>query len=72
VHGHETHVCRLKKALYGLKQAPCAWYSSIDEYPSSLGFIKIDVDSNLYYLIDDSNMLVLVLYVDDLILTGSS
>jgi hypothetical protein len=72
VHGHETHVCRLKKALYGLKQAPHAWYSRINEYLSGLGFTKTDADSNLYYLVDDSNLLVLVLYVDDLILTGSS
>jgi hypothetical protein len=70
-HGHETHVCRLKKALYGLKQAPCAWYSRIDEYLLALDFSKTDTDSNLHYSVDDSNLLVLVLYVDNLILTGS-
>ena len=32
MHGHETHVCRLRRALYGLKQAPRAWYSRIDTY----------------------------------------
>jgi len=37
-----------------------------------LGFTKTDVDSNFYYLVDDSNMLVLALYVEDLILIGSS
>jgi hypothetical protein len=37
-----------------------------------LGFTKTDADSNLYYLVDHSNLLVLVLYVDNLILTRSS
>jgi hypothetical protein len=72
VHGHETHVCRLKKSLYGLKQAPRAWYSRIDEYLLGLGFTKTTADPNFYYLFDRSDLLVLVLYVDDLILTGSS
>jgi hypothetical protein len=68
VRGCETYVCRLKKVLYGLKQAPHAWYSRINEYLSGLGFTKTNVDSNLYYLVDYSNLLVLVLYVNDLIL----
>ena len=72
MHQHEIHVCRLKKALYGLKQVPYAWYSRIDEYISGLGFTKTDADSNLYYLVDHSNLLVLVLYVDDPTLTKSS
>jgi hypothetical protein len=62
----------LKKALYGLKQAPHAWYSRIDEYLLGLGFTKTVADPNLYYLFDRSDLLVLVLYVDDLILIGSS
>jgi hypothetical protein len=65
-------VCRLKKSLYKLKQAPHAWYSRIDEYLLGLGFTKTFVDPNLYYLFDRFDLLVLVLYVDDLILTGSS
>jgi hypothetical protein len=59
------------KALYGSKQAPHAWYSIIDEYLLGLDFTKTYADSNLYYLVDDSNLLVLVLYVNNIILTGS-
>ena len=75
--GSETHekrinVCRLKKALYGLKQAPKAWYGRIDNYLQQLGFIKNDVDFNLYYLLVEGELLILVLFVDDLFLTGSS
>ena len=70
-HGRESHVCRLKKALYGLKQAPRAWYSRIDTYLHQLGFEKSEADSNLYYILVGDDPLILVLYVDDLFLTGS-
>jgi hypothetical protein len=72
VHGINTHVCRLKKALYGLKQAPCAWYSRIDKKLLKLHFTNIAIDLNIYYLYIKFDLLVLVLYVDNLILAGSS
>ena len=34
------------------------------------GFTKSDVDSNLYYKVVQGDTLILVLYVDDLFLTG--
>jgi len=43
----------------------------IDKYLLGLRFTKI-ATNNLYYLFDKSHSLVLVLYVDDLILIGSS
>jgi hypothetical protein len=61
----------LKRALYGLKQAPKAWYSRIDNYLQGLGFTKSEADSNLYYIIVGGQPLILVLYVDDMFLTGS-
>jgi hypothetical protein len=66
----ESHVCKLKKALYGLKQAPHAWYENIDVYLMILGFNKGVVDPNLYYHIVGDECLILVMYVDDLFLTG--
>jgi hypothetical protein len=71
VHNKRSHVSRLKKALYGLKQAPRAWYEKMDGFLMSLGFNKSVVDPNLYYHIDGNECLILVLYVDDLFLTGS-
>ena len=71
IHEKESHVCRLKKALYGLKQAHRAWYEKIDGYLMSLGFNKSVDDPNLYYNIVGDKCLILVLYVDDLFLTGS-
>ena len=69
-HDRESHVCILKKALYGLKQAPRTWYSRIDSFLSSLGFTKSKVDSNLYYKVEDGKPVMLLLYVDDLFVTG--
>ena len=66
-----THVCKLKKALYGLKQAPKAWYGRIDSFLTRLGFTKSKVDPNLYMNIMDDEPIILLLYVDDLFLTGN-
>jgi hypothetical protein len=65
-----SHVCRLKKALYGLKQAPRAWYGHIDSFLTRLGFTKSKEDSNLYFKIMNNEPVILLLYVDDLFLTG--
>lgn len=64
VHDRELHVCRLKKALYGLEQAPRAWYYRINNYLQSMGFTKSEADSNLYFILAGSEILILVLYVD--------
>ena len=69
-HDRESHVCRLKKYLYGLKQAPRTWYGRIDSFLSSLGFSKSKADSSLYYKVEDGNLMMLLLYVDDLFVTG--
>ena len=70
VSARDTHVCRLRKALYGLKQAPQAWYSRIDTYLQDLGFEKSEADLNLYYLVDGEDPIILVLYADNLFVTG--
>ena len=66
----ESHVFRLKRALYALKKAPRAWYTRIHNYFTGLGFTKIEADANLYQIVVDGKLLIIVLYVDDLILTG--
>ena len=71
IYDRKSHVCRLKKALYGLKQAPRAWYEWIDSYLMKLGFTRSEADPNLYFKVEDDKPLILVLYVDDLFLTGA-
>jgi hypothetical protein len=65
-----THVCKLRKALYGLKQAPIVWYDRIDGFLKSLGFQKSDADENLYFKLRGNQPVILIMYVDDLFLTG--
>ena len=66
----EFHVCRLKKALHSLKQTPRTWYGKIDSFLSSLGFSKSKADSSLYYKVEDVKPVTLLLYVDDMFVTG--
>jgi hypothetical protein len=61
----------LKKALYGLKQAPRAWYGRIDNFLTSLGFTESKADSNLYFKVMNDEPIILLLYEDDLFLTGN-
>eukprot|EP01018_Ginkgo_biloba_P024032 Gb_18989 [translate_table: standard] len=71
VKGKEKLVCRLDKALYGLKQAPRAWYIKIDEHLRGSGFQRSASDPNLY-IKKDGDLVILVVYVDDLVITGNS
>ena len=48
-----------------------AWYSMIDGCFQSMGFTKSEVDLNLYYIFVGTDLLILVLYVDDLFLTSA-
>ena len=66
-----THVCKLKKALYGLKQAPRSWYGRIDSFLTRMGFSKSKSDPNLYYKVVEDEPIILLLYVDDIFLTGN-
>jgi hypothetical protein len=66
----KTHVYRLKKDLYRLKQAPRAWYGRIDSFLTSLGFTKSKVDSNIYFKVMNYEIVIFLLYVDELFLTG--
>ncbi|GAB2303645.1 hypothetical protein Dimus_038792 [Dionaea muscipula] len=65
------HVCKLKKAIYGLKQAPRAWYTELRNFLLQVGFINSVADSSLFIYRRDHLVLYLLVYVDDIIVTGS-
>ena len=56
----ELHVFGLKQELYGLKKAPCAWYARIDSYFTRLGFTKSEADANLYHIVVEGKLLIIV------------
>eukprot|EP00253_Pinus_taeda_P002241 PITA_02241 len=64
-------ICRLKKSLYGLKQVPQAWYAKMDSFLLETGFSRCHSDNIVYNKKVGKSLIILVLYVDDLILTGS-
>ncbi|CAN6572721.1 unnamed protein product [Malus baccata var. baccata] len=66
------YVCKLNKSLYGLKQAPRAWNERFTSYLPGLGFQSSFADPSLFVKHNDAGTVVLLLYVDDIILTGSS
>jgi hypothetical protein len=61
------YVYKLKKALYGLKQAPRVWYYRLDKFLQDKGFKKGYVDNNLYIKSEGDDLLVFLVYVDDII-----
>ncbi|XP_020415542.1 uncharacterized protein LOC109948051 [Prunus persica] len=69
---HPHHVCRLLKSLYGLKQAPRAWNERFTTHLLTLGFVQSLADTSLFIRVSGSDLLVLLLYVDDIILTGNN
>ena len=68
----ENEVLNLKKGLYGLKQAPRLWYRKFCEVMVQLGFRSCKADDCLFYLKDGADEVWLLLYVDDIIVLGSS
>ena len=65
-------VCRLRKSLYGLKQAPRQWFEKFSDALSKFGLTQSYADYSLFsYRQGDVSLHVLV-YVDDLIIAGSS
>ncbi|CAM8931929.1 unnamed protein product [Rhodiola kirilowii] len=65
-------VFKLLKSLYGLKQAPRQWFSRFSDSLISFGFVQSLNDYSLFTYNKNGNFLALLVYVDDVILTGTS
>ena len=73
VKGKEGYVCKLKKSLYGLKQAPRQWYHKFDTFMITNEFVRCQSDHCVYVKkITNGNYVILLLYVDDMLVAGSS
>lgn len=69
-HTKNPLVCKLNKTLYGLKQAPMEWNAKFDCFVQANGFKQTLSDKCLY--INSICGTILLLYVDDIIITGTS
>lgn len=67
----EKLVCRLHKSLYGLKQAPRNWFSKFSKAIKVAGFTQSHSDHSLFVRVTDSSITTVLLYVDDMIITGN-
>lgn len=67
-----TCVCRLHKSLYGLKQVPRTWYQQFSSHLCHLGFLECPYDASLFVYHRDNTLIIILIYVDDIILTGNS
>ena len=63
-------VCKLKKSLYGLKQSPRAWFDRFASTLTANGYLQCQAEHTLFVKGGSrGKMAILIVYVDDIILT---
>jgi hypothetical protein len=65
------HVCHLQCALYDLKQARRAWFDRFSSVVTAAGFTPSHHDRALFVHISGCSRTLLLLYVDDMLITGN-
>jgi hypothetical protein len=63
-------VCKLQRALYGLKQSPRAWFGRFNVAMRKYGYKPINSDHTLFLKHRLGKVTALIIYVDDMIITG--
>ena len=64
-------VCKLKKSLYGLKQSPRAWFGRFTNAMITFGYHQSNSDHTLFLKKRQDKITTLIVYVDDMIVTGN-
>lgn len=65
-------VCKLLKSIYDLKQASRQWFSKFSESLVEFGFQCSLNDYSLFTFANDGHFIALLVYVDDVIIIGTS
>jgi len=66
-----NRVCKLKKSLYGLKQSPRAWFDRFTKTVAQYGYSQCQTNHTLFVKTSpEKEIAILIVYVDDIILTG--
>ena len=64
-------VCKLKKSLYGLKQSLKAWFERFGKVIKHYGYTQSQADHTMFYKhSNEAKVVILIVYVDDIVLTG--
>jgi hypothetical protein len=66
------YVLKLRKALYGLKQAPRVWWQKVHGWLIRSGFHCCDAEPAIFTRHKDGQYIILLLFVDDIFVVGSS
>ena len=69
--GEIGKVCCLQKSLYGLKQNLLAWFGKFNQAAEKFGLQKGKSDHSVFYWNSNSGIILLVVYVDDIVITVS-
>ncbi|RVW60977.1 Retrovirus-related Pol polyprotein from transposon RE2 [Vitis vinifera] len=70
--GESGLVCRLRRSLYGLKQSPRAWFGRFSSVVQEFGMLRSTADHSVFYHHNSLGQCIyLVVYVDDIVITGS-
>jgi Reverse transcriptase (RNA-dependent DNA polymerase) len=69
-HKSGIKVCKLKKALYGLKQSSRAWFGRFCMAMKSYNYQQGDSDHTIFFKKTKGKIAILIIYVDDMIITG--
>ena len=69
--GEIGKVCHLRKSLYGLKQSLHAWFGKFSQAVEEFGMQKSKSDHSVFYRNSSLGIILLVMYVDDIVITGS-
>ena len=64
-------MCRLKKSLYGLKQSPRAWFGRFTKSMRAFGYRQSNSDHTLFLKKQRGKIIALIVYVDDMVVTGN-
>ncbi|CAI7741663.1 unnamed protein product [Closterium sp. NIES-53] len=68
----DSRVCQLRKSLYGIKQTPRLWQQYLHNILLEIGFKQLPHDPGMYRRDFHDEYILLTVYVDDLLYTGSS
>ena len=63
-------MCKLERALYGLKQSPRAWFGRFSSAMRQYGYCHSNSDHTLFLKHQQGKVTALIVYVDDMIITG--